>query len=199
MTVIKDGSGTNLLARVDNQNRLHIASIDTSEPSHVSIHDHLTFATIGTTTITASTEKTVILLINNTASTHTLAIDLLRISLQGETGKPATFKSLIGRTTYSSGGVAKTPVNLYANSTNVLDVSVYDNSTNDLVIGGSDSQIQQAFLESTTTYDTNFNSTVILPPNSSFRVTVTGDATAAGTKIAFARVLYFDVDETLHH
>ena len=198
MTVIKDGTGTSQLVKVDSENRLHTSTVETSEPAHTSIHEQLTFGVIGSTTIVASTEKTILLLINNITSARKIGIDILRISLQGDAGHPATFKAYIGRSTYTSGGIAKTPVNLYANSTNVLDVTVYSNSTNDLVIGGSDSQIQQAFFETTTTYDTMFGSTIILPPNSSFRVTITGDAGAAGTKIAFSRVLYYAIDEALH-
>lgn len=195
ITVIKDGAGTSQLARVDNQNRLHTSSVDHIEISHASIHDQEAYSVIGATTIAAGAEKIVLILINNPTSPDLIAIDSLRIALIGETGKPVTFKAYIGRRTYTSGGTIAIPVNLYANSTTILDVSsYYDNPT----IGGTDLQIQQAFEEATTTLDTTFDGSIILPPNSSIRITATGDATASGSKTAFVRLLYYRVDMTLH-
>ena len=195
MTVIKDGAGTSLLARVDTQNRLHTATISQQEIAHTSVHDQLAFSVIGTTVITASVEKTVLILINNHTSLNTIAIGGLRISLQGDTLHPATFKGYIGRSTYTVGGTAQTPVNISANSKNSLDVLAYsDNPT----LGGSDTQFQQSFQEFTTTLDFGIDGAIILPPSSSIRFTVTGDASAVGTKTAFVRILYYAVDMALH-
>lgn len=193
MTVIKDGTGTSQLARIDDENRLHVSAVTITESAHVSIHEGKAFSIIGTTTIT-NVEKTIILLINDTTSEDTIAIESLRIGLQGESGKPATFKLYVGRRTYSSGGTVITPVNLNVASTNTLDVTtVQDNPT----IGGSDSQAQQAFFETTTTFDTEFNGNIVLPPSASIRITVTGDSTASGTKTALARILYFVINMSL--
>lgn len=164
------------------------------EAAQASVHDQLAFSIIGTTLITAA-EKTVLVLINNTTSSRTIAVESLRIGLQGETGKPATFRMYIGRRTYTAGGSAVTPVNLNATSTLVLDVAAYqDNPT----LGGSDSQAQQSFLESTATFDTSFNGEIVLPAGGSMRATVQGDATASGTKTALARLLYFALATELH-
>jgi hypothetical protein len=191
---LKDGAGTNTLARIDNQNRLHTSSVDITENAHTSIHDQQCFSVIGTTLIT-NVEKTVLILINNPTSADTIALSLLRISLQGETGKPVTFKAYLGRSTYSSGGTVRIPVNVYANSTVILDVAAYSDNP---VLGGSDTQFQQAFEEATTTLDAELDGAVILPPNSSLRITVMGDALASGTKTAFVRLLYYAIDEVIH-
>ena len=193
MTVIKDGTGTGFLARIDLENLLETHSVTTDEYAHESIAHGGSYRILGTTTITAATEKTVLIVIND--SDDLITVDRVTTSIQGESGKPATFKTYIGRRTYTSGGTSVTPINLYANSAKVLDISAYyDNPT----LGGSDSQIQQAFMETTTTLDTQFDSAIVLPPNSSIRITITGDAAAAGTKIAFSRLLYYRIDESLH-
>jgi hypothetical protein len=195
MTVIKDGTGTSLLARVDIQNRLHTVSISQTEIAHTSVHGEASFSVIGTTTIVASTEKTILILINNPTSINTIAIGGLRIALQGESGKVTTFKAYLGRSTFTSGGTIRTPTNLNANSPVSLDVSTYsDNPT----LGGSDIQFQQAFEENTVTLDTDFDGSIVMPPSSSIRITVTGDTGAAGTKVAFVRFLYYAIDMSLH-
>lgn len=194
MTVIKDGAGSGNLAEVDSQNRLHVSAVTIPEAAHASVHDQLAFSIIGTTLITAA-EKTILALINNTTSAKTIAIDSLRIGLQGETGKPATFRMYLGRRIYTAGGSPVTPVNLNATSTLTLDTTtVQDNPT----LGGLDSQAQQSFLEATGTFDTEFNGEIVLPPGGSIRVTVQGDPAASGTKTALARFLYFALAEELH-
>jgi hypothetical protein len=194
MTVIKDGTGTGNLAKVDDLNRLSTTGIGITEASESSVIDHLAFSLIGTTLIT-NVEKTILVLINNATSTKKLSIQRHRIGLQGETGKPATFKTYIGNKTYTASGTVATPVNLYTGSADILDITAYqDNPT----LGGTDVQIQQAYLETTSIVDTEFDGALIAPPSSSIRVTVTGDSTASGTKNAFARILYHSLQEQLY-
>lgn len=190
MTVIKDGTGTSELAKVDNENRIHTADVDIALVTHESGAHGLSFDVLGTTTIAASVEKTILVLINSSAST-TIAIQSNVISIQGETGKPVTLKAYIGKRTYTSGGSVATPVNLNVGSPTTINVTaVQDNPT----LGGSDSLISQAFLEATSTGLFDIAGAIILPPTASIRVTVMGDSTAAGTKIAATRFEYFALD-----
>lgn len=177
MTVIKDGSGTGFLAEVGSSNDLHVRAITISELSEAS-EVGVAFEAEGETTITALTEKTVLILINN--GDISLEIGNIFISSQNETGKITKVKIYLGNKTYTSGGTPKSARNLNTGSGNVSDVTIVeDNPT----LGGTDTKIIELYFQSG---DGNnivipFDGGIFLERTGSLRVTVTGDTLAAGT------------------
>lgn len=193
MTVIKDGTGTGVLTKVDEENNFHTISVSVPEAAHVSIRDKKTFSILGRTTIAAGIEKTVLVIINN--STNLLGIDNILVSLQGESGKITIFRTYVGTRTYTTGGSSKTPVNLNVTSTGSIDVTAVENNP---TLGGSDSEAFSAFFESTGSFATAFDGRIVLGISGSIRVTVEGDALAAGTKIGLTRVILYQMNEDIH-
>jgi hypothetical protein len=195
MTIIKDGTGEGYLAKVDSDNFLHVSARTYTLMTNVSIRDQFAFSAIGTTQIVANTEKTVLIIINNAASLIPVAVKSIVQSLQGESGKPVTFKGYVGKKTYTSGGTQITPANFYAGSSNILNVTIYqDNNPSDLVLGGVDYEFGRIFMETTGTTEFLFDGAMIIPPGGSGRVTVTGATGAAGTNYAVEVVQYFGIN-----
>jgi hypothetical protein len=162
--------------------------------TYVSNTMRLAFSVTGTTTIVAAVEKTILLLINNTASNQTIAIKSVVQSLQADTVGPALFIGYIGKKTYTSGGVSITPTNFYTNSPNEINVSAYSNSSDDLALGGTDMEFGRIYMGISIPSEFNFDGAMILPPGCSIRATVTGILGATGGKIATEVIQYFMVD-----
>lgn len=196
MTVLKDGTGKGYLVKVDDENFLHVSARTYVLMVHMSASEQLAFSSVGTTQIAAGAEKTILVLINNITSTKIISVKSIIQSIQGETGKPALIKGYVGKKTYTSGGTAITPTNLYAGSNNVMDVSVYqDNNPSNLVLGGTDVEFGRIYMEITGTTEFLFDGALILPPGGSVRIAATGHATAAGTNYATEIVQYFELDQ----
>ena len=193
MTIIKDGTGQGFLAKVDEQNRLSASAVAIPEIAHVSIRNGFSFQIEGETKIEAGTEKTVLILINN--SDNILAVERVFTSIQGESGKVTTIKLYLGNKTFISGGTAKTPKNLNNVSVNTIDVTVRENNP---TLGGSDTKIQGFYMEQTDSIDTNYFGSIILGRGSSVRTTCTGAAGAAGTFNCDASILYYVINEQIH-
>lgn len=193
MTVIKDGSGQGFLAKVNDENRLNTHTVSIQEAAHVSIRNEKTFSIFGETTIVAGTEKTILILINN--SSNLIAIDSVLASIQGETGKPVIFRIYIGKKTYTSGGTSKTPLNLNVTSAVTIDVTTVENNP---TLGGTDSEAFKIFLESTGAFATDFGGSIVLGRQGSTRITVTGDVAASGTKTGLSRIIFFELDKEVH-
>lgn len=193
MTVIKDGTGESFLAKVDNTNSLHTAARTFSLAVYASAAKGQTFSIFGTTTIAAGVEKTGIILINNPTSKETIGILSVLSAIQGEAGRPVTFRSYLGKSTYTGGGTVITPVNSNTGSLNTLDVTaVADNP----VLGGTDTLISQSFQEATSGGFFQIEGRLVLAPTGSFRLTVTGDPAASGTRISAITIEYFVIDTT---
>ena len=175
MTVIKDGSGSSFLAGVTSDNRLQTEAINIADAAHSSQELGTAFQSFGTTTITAATEKTVFVLINN--SDTPIVIQRFIVSIQGQSGQPTTIKGYLDSKTYTSGEL-KTPLNLNVSSLEVSDTTfVSDNPT----LGGSDTQAIEVYLETTIATIVGQEGMIILGKNNSVRITCTGAAGAAGT------------------
>lgn len=175
MTVIKDGTGTGFLARVNEENRLSVVAVSVTEIANESIEDGTAFEVFGTTTITAATEKTVLVVINN--SDTLLRVHSIITSVQNEATKITTIKKYIGTKTFTSGGTTVTPVNLNTMSLNLLDVTAVANNP---TLGGTDSQIEEIYsLLDDTIIREDIDETV-LAKTKSIRITCTGAAGATG-------------------
>lgn len=71
---------------------------------------------------------------------------------------------------------------------------IEDNPT----LGGTDTRIQEFYMESTGSEDTNYFGAIILGRTSSIRVTCTGGAGAIGTRNCDVSILYFKIDKDEH-
>lgn len=182
MTVIKDGSGSGYLAKVGASNDLHTRAVTFAEISAAS-EEEVAFQAEGETTITAATEKTILLLIND--GTDKLEIGNIFISIQNESTKITTVKMYLGQATYSAGGSSKSAVNLNTGSNNSPDVTMYENNP---TVGGSDTVILELYFQvgDGSSVMVPFHGGIVLAKDGSFRVTVTGAAGAAGTYTADA-------------
>lgn len=187
MTVIKDGTGTSMLAKVCHQNMLATESVTIPNVAYASQVDANTYQVVGITTIAAvGTEKTVSVLINN--GDRSIAISRILISIEGETDKPVQLRAFLGQRTYTSGGTAKTPVNLHVTSTNVSDTSFYYDNP---VLGGTDSEFGYFVLESTTAIVIPIDGQIVLPQSASIRHTCEGATGAAGTKRCYVTYTWY--------
>ena len=193
MTVIKDGTGTGYLARVNLDNLLESHAIITEEYVDESISHGGAYRILGTTTITAATEKTVLIIINETDKL--LAIERIQTSIQGESGKPVTIRIYIGSATVTAGGSVLTPINVNVTSVNVLDVTATQNNP---TIGGTDEKILEIFMENTSVDRELINGGIALGRNNSIRVTCQGFALATGTFNCNTHILVWDISTTLH-
>lgn len=192
MSEIQDGTGSGNFAKVDTAHFLHTSSKTHVLMVNVSASKQLAFSAIGQTTIISGVEKNIFVIINNVTSANNIAVKSIIQSIQGEDGKPALFKGYIGKKTYVSGGTKITPTNFFAGSNGMLDVSIYsDNPTLD---GGQDFEFGRIYMEQSGTTEFLFDGAMIIPPGGSGRVSVTGDPTASGTKIAVEVAQYFALD-----
>jgi hypothetical protein len=193
MTVLKDGTGEGFLAKVNQVNRLAVDAVTIPEIAFHSLTDGTAFQIEGETTITAATEKTVLVLIND--GNDTIAIERVFVSIQGESGIVTTIKLYVGNKTLTSGGTAKSLVNLNVTSSTTMSVTIRENNP---TLGGSDSKIQEFYMESTDSIDTEYLGSIILGRGNSIRVTCTGGAGAAGTKNCDVSILLFEVELEEH-
>ena len=178
MTVIKDGSGTGFLAKVGAGNDLHVLATVFAEISAAS-GEGAAFEAEGETTITAATEKTVLLMIND--GDDALEIGNIFISIKNDTvGIITVVKMYIGQATHTAGGTEKAAKNLNTGSVNTPEVQLYeDNPT----VGGTDTKILELYFQlgDGSNETIPFDGGISLAKNGSFRVTVTGGAGASGT------------------
>jgi len=195
MTVIKDGTGQGFLAGVAKNNRLFVDAVTIPEIAFHSLEEGTAFQLEGEALITAATETTVLIIIND-ESEKLISIERFLVSIQGESGKITTIKAYIGNATVS-GGTTKSLVNLNTTSVQTLSVTARENVA-PASIGGTDSRIQENYMELTETIEFLYIGAIILGRLGSFRVTCTGAAGAAGTKNCDASFLLFNVDPAEH-
>lgn len=177
MTVVKDGSGAGYLAKVGPENDLHTRAITLTEISAASASGS-SFQAEGETTITALTEKTVIVLTND--GDTDLNIGSLFISTKNETGKLTTVKVYLGNVARSAAGSLTSAVNLNTGSLDVPDVTIYeDNPT----VTGTDVMIIELYFQAGdgSNFTVTFDGGIVLKRNGSLRITCKGDTLAAGT------------------
>lgn len=178
MTVIKDGSGTGFLAKVGAGNDLHVVATTISEIS-AATGDGVAFEAEGETTITAATEKTVLVMIND--GDEALEIGNIFLSIRNDTvGIITVVKMYLGNATVTAGGTEKDPINLNTASVNSPEVEIFENNP---TIGGTDTKILELYFQlgDGSNEIIPFDGGISLSKNGSFRVTVTGGVGASGT------------------
>ena len=194
MTIIKDGTGNGFLARVDSDNLLETHAVITDEYVHQSVSHGDSYRILGTTTIAAGVEKTILIVVNN--SDDLINIERVTTSIQGESGKPVTIRIYIGNATVTAGGSSSSPVNVNVTSTNTITITGTQNGP---TIGGTDTKILEVFMESTSTDRELANGGIVLGRNNSIRITCQGFAGAAGTLNSNTQILLSKTEKTFYN
>ncbi|MCZ7404283.1 MAG: hypothetical protein O8C67_05040 [Candidatus Methanoperedens sp.] len=191
--MIKDGTGNGFLARVNNINLLEVHSINVDEYVYESVHDGDSFRILGTTPIAAASEKTVLIVINN--SDNLIGIDRITTSIQGESGKPVNIRIYLGYAVVTAGGSVANLINVNTTSSNTLTLT---GTQNNPTIGGTDSKILDVYLESTSIDRELVNGGIVLGKSGSIRVTCQGAAGAAGTMNCNTSILIWTIEKTFY-
>lgn len=126
---IESGVGNGKWAAVDKHNRLETQTESASIEHTISKRDEYSFQLIGTATLASGT--VVPLIIKNTSTTKDLTVSHINwqiIDPAGGTTLPNAnnYLSLSKGRKFSSGGAAKTPVNLHIGSGTDADAEAYD-------------------------------------------------------------------------
>ena len=186
--MIKDGTGKGYVARVDSTNRLRTYAKSASIQHVVSEDDQKAFQVIGTATLSSGT--VIPLHITNDNSEENLVITYLRhqvIGASGGTSFPNVnnyFSVRLGRT-YTSGGAASTPVNVFGGSGQLSGVTCYQT---DPTLGGTALEIDRWYTKADGDMNTfNKEGSLIIPPNKTMEVAYVGDRTGGTvyTRISF--------------
>ena len=136
-----DGTGSGYLAKVRSDNKLTVYATSASYQHAVSEEDEQAYQVIGTATPVVGTAP--VIHIKNTSTTKNMVVTYVRhqvIDVSGGTALPNTscyFYMSLGRT-YTSGGAAATPVNVFAGSGNEADVIAYSGSSAITLAGTAD-------------------------------------------------------------
>jgi hypothetical protein len=179
-TVIKDGTGGCKAAKVDASNRLHVDAKSHSLQHDISHDKHRAFQVRGSTTPVSGTAT--VLHIANGSTTYSAVVTYIRVQavLTGGTAPPDSgnyFDISHGRT-YSSGGTAVTPVNVFLGSSTTataLDVTAYDDAP---TLAGTAVVLDRWYVESDGAMETfNKDGAVVIAPNQTLEVSYTGDHT----------------------
>lgn len=194
MTIIKDGTGNGYLARVDSENLLEGHVVTTDEYVHQSISHGDAYRILGTTTITAGVEKTVLIIVNN--GDDLVSIDRVTTSIQGQSGQPANIRIYIGKATVTAGGSSSSPINVNITSANILNITGTSNSP---TIGGTDTKILDIYIESTSVDRELINGGVVMGRGNSTRISCEGSLGTTGTMKCNTHILISKVEKTFHN
>jgi hypothetical protein len=185
---IRDGAGSGNLAQVDSNKRLQVYATSASNQHYASERDQQAYQCIGTATLASGT--VVALHIKNTSTTKRMVVSYIRhqvIDPAGGTAVPNAsnyFQVALGRT-YSSGGSAATPVNVYAGSGNSAEVTAYQGAP---TLAGTASEIDRDYTQSEANMQSfNKEGALIIPPNQTIELSYVGDQTSGTiyTRISF--------------
>jgi len=168
---IEDGTGQGRYARVDSDNRLEVAALTLPLIAERS-HNGDAYSVVGEHTIQSTgTEEHVLHIQNNNSNKH---VHFSNITISAETSTLLDVEFMVA-TTYTSGGTAKTPVQLNRGSAKLSGLVAYDNSSNDLVIADSlEEKFCGAKFGSTMTVQMSGGDAVILGPGDSMLVQAYG-------------------------
>jgi len=190
---IRDGKGRGYLAEVDADNKLNVRSIAEAVQHYISNEKQNAYQLIGTTTLSSGTVVSVH--IKNTSSSRNLVVTYVRHQIldnSGGTAFPNTsnyFRIALGRT-YSSGGTAITPVNVFQGSATAAEVTAYESNP---TLAGTASEIDRWYTKSEGDMNAfNKEGAVIVPPNGNIELSYVGDQ-GAGTLYSRISFLMKDI------
>ncbi len=191
---ILDGTGSNYRAKVDSNKRIWVDAKHTSAQHAVSANKQLAFQVIGTATLSSGT--VVALHIKNTDANRNMVLSYIRhqiIDPSGGTTFPnvSNYFSIRLNRTYSSGGSAVVPVNMYAGSANLASATIYaDNPT----LAGTAGEFDRWYTKSECDMNTfNKEGSLVIPPNGNIEFSYIGDQTG-GTIYVRASFYYEEIE-----
>ena len=169
---IEDGKGTGKFAAVSTRNRLNVAAVTTPIISDAAF-DGDAYSLVGSHTLQASATDENVFFLKNDNADKLVYLQSLRFAAQtvGVIGK-----SVFGAT-YTSGGSAKTSVQLNRSSAKNSGVTAYDNSTNNLVLNVTQALEFARFRVGTTmTFFAQSDGAIILGPGDTWAIRAQGTA-----------------------
>jgi hypothetical protein len=185
---IRDGTGKGFLAKVNFENRVMVASKAASIQHVVSSNDEDAYQVIGTANLAATT--VVVLHLTNNDSEKNAVVTYLRhqiINASGGTAFPNSsnyFRIALGRT-YSSGGSAATPVNVYSGSGTTAKVTCYQAAP---TLTGTANEIDRWYTKDDGDMNTfNKEGSLIIPPNKTIEIAYVGNHTSG---ICYGRISF---------
>lgn len=189
---IQDGTGSGSFAKIDNENHIHVRAVTVSLQHKVSSQANNSFQVSSAKAIDTSSQN--ILLLKNASDTKDIVITYIRIATAGAaaTNSTAFFTINVGGD-YASGGTPVTPTNMYVGSSVDADGTFYDATASDIVLSGTQVEIDKAY-EANTELNYNKEGSLILPKNSILVISHIGSTIAgvAHTRVSF----YYEQRET---
>ena len=186
---IKDGVGSGKLAKVTEQNRLSVYSKAAPIQHVVSEQDEKAFQVIGTATLASGT--VVSLHVTNNDPDRQMVVTYIRhqiIDPSGGTALPNAsnyFRVALNRS-YTSGGAAATPVNVFANSGISSNITAYQTAP---TLGGTAGEIDRWYTKAEADMNTfNKEGAIVIPSNGTIELAYVGDQTS-GT--IYSRLSFF--------
>ena len=186
--IIKDGTGGGYSAKVNSRNRLQVISKSEMLQHLVSKESHGAFQCIGTASLSSGT--VVALLLKNNSSTKNMIVTYNRHQIIDATGGTAIpnasnyYRISLGRI-YDSGGTLVEPVNIYAGSGVLSEVTAYeDNPT----LTGTAKESDRWYTKANGDMSLfNKEGSLIIPPNESIELSYVGDQTSGTiyTRLSF--------------
>lgn len=188
--MIKDGTGSSYLVRIDENNHMSVKAITTSSQNYYSRKNKDAYQV--STEINISTSEQTVLFMHNGSTDKHLVITYLRMMSAGAdaANENAYFKTLIGGS-YVSGGDAITPTNMFVRSAKEALGNFYSGSTPIVTAG---------FTEIDRTHQANEmvayrkEGSIVLDTNDALTITHKG-STAAG--VAYARASFYYIDKDI--
>ena len=186
---IKDGTGTGNLASVSGSGRLQVYSKAAPIQHVVSEQDQKAFQVIGTATLASGT--VVSLHVTNNDSERNMVVTYIRHQIIDQAGGTAFpnasnyFRVALNRS-YTSGGAAATPVNIYAGSGVTPNVTAYQTAP---TLGGTAGEIDRWYTKAEADMNTfNKEGAIVIPSNGTIELAYVGDQTS-GT--IYSRLSFF--------
>ena len=184
MAKIIDGSGKGYEAKVTSSNRLLTEALSVPIQHAVSHDKQQSYQVISTIDIAAS--KQYFLSVTNTSSTKDMIVTYIRVnSASAAATNEDAFFSIEVNGSYTSGGSAVIPTNVYVGSPNSADVEAYGNGA--ITTGGTPLEIDRNYTANSMQSFSKEGS-IVIPKNATIHIAHTG-STAAGT--AYARISFY--------
>jgi len=186
--IIQDGTGQGYLARVDSTNRLSTKTISTAGQNFYSRRNQDAYQV--STQVNIDTSNQPILFLENISSDKHLVITYIRMMSAGAaaSNETAYFTINVGGT-YSSGGAAISPVNMFVGTAKLADTIAYSGST-PLVLSGFTEIDRSHQANEMVTY--NKEGSLVLDTKQAISINHIG-STVAG--VAYARISFYFIDK----
>ena len=186
---IESGTGNGLYAGVDEENRLMVTSVTVPLQHEASKEHFKAFQVWGEATLANGTVTP--LIITNSSTTETANVTYMRFEVidpAGGTALPnaSNYVQFGTDVSYSTGGTAKTPVNMYLGSNTLSNVTCYEGSP---TLTGTLTAFDREYVKGEGEMSRySKEGSLVVPPGQSVAVQYTGDHTSG--KI-YARVSFF--------